>query len=53
MSMEKKEAIWILENGAWWDSLPDDMSDADKNLLLAAIDAAVDALQMDGTGIER
>lgn len=19
MSMEKKEAIWILENGAWWD----------------------------------
>lgn len=44
--MEKKEAIWILENGAWWDSLPDDMSDADKNPLLAAIDAALDALKM-------
>lgn len=44
--MEKKEAVWILENGAWWDSLPDDMSDADKNPLLAAIDVALDALKM-------
>lgn len=44
--MEKKEAVWILENGAWWDSLPDDMSDADKTPLLAAIDIAIAALKM-------
>lgn len=48
--MEKKEAVWILENGAWWDSLPDDMSDADKNPLLAAIDVALDALKMPEKG---
>lgn len=45
MDMSKQEAIWTLENGAWWDSLPDDISDAEKNPLLAAIDTAVAALR--------
>ena len=43
--MTNEEAIWTLENGAWWDSLPDDISDADKNPLISAIELAVDALK--------
>ena len=43
--MTTKEAIWTLENGAWWDSLGDDMSDADKNPLFDALDTAISALR--------
>lgn len=43
--MTTKEAIWTLENGAWWDSLGDDMSDADKNPLFDALDMAISALR--------
>ena len=43
--MTREEAIFTLENGAWWDSLNDDMSDADKNPLFDALDMAISALR--------
>ena len=43
--MTTEEAIWTLENGAWRDSLGDDMSDADKNPLFDALDTAISALR--------
>lgn len=43
--MTIEEAIWTMENGAWWDSLNDDMSDADKNPLFDALDMAISALR--------
>lgn len=43
--MTPKEAIHILQCGGWWDSLPDDISDADMNLLQDALDTAIEALE--------
>ena len=43
--MTREEAIFTLENGAWWDSLNYDMSDADKNPLFDALDMAISALR--------
>ena len=45
MSMTRKEATHILQNGSWWDCLPDDMSDADMNPLQDALDVALEALR--------
>ena len=45
MSMTRKEATLILQNGSWWDCLPDDMSDADMNPLQDALDVALEALR--------
>lgn len=43
--MTRKEATHILQNGSWWDCLPDDMSDADMNPLQDALDVALEALR--------
>lgn len=43
--MTRKEATHILQNGSWWDCLPDDMSDADMNPLQDALDVALSALR--------
>lgn len=43
--MTTEEAIKTLEDGAWWDSLPQDMSDADMNPLQDALDTAIAALR--------
>lgn len=43
--MDPKMAIHVLQCGSWWDSLLDDISDADMNPLQAALDAAIDALE--------
>lgn len=45
MNMTRKEATRILQNGLWWDYLPDDMSDADMNPLQDALDVALSALR--------
>ena len=45
MNMTRKEATRILQNGSWWDCLPDDMSDADMNPLQDALDVALSALR--------
>ena len=45
MNMTRKEATRILQNGSWWDCLPDDMSDADMNPLQDALDVALEALR--------
>lgn len=43
--MKIREAIKTLEDGAWWDSLPQDMSDADMNPLQDALNMAIAALR--------
>lgn len=43
--MDPKMAIHVLQCGGWWDSLPDDISDADMDPLQDALDAAIDALE--------
>ena len=43
--MTREEAIKVLENGSWWDSLDDDISDADMNPLQDALDLALAALR--------
>ena len=43
--MTREEAIKILENGGWWDSLDDDISDADMDPLQDALDLALTALR--------
>lgn len=43
--MDPKMAIHVLQCGSWWDSLLDDISDADMNPLQDALDAAIDALE--------
>ena len=45
MSKTRKEATHILQNGLWWDYLPDDMSDADMNPLQDALDVALKAIR--------
>lgn len=51
--MTRKEAAHVLECGAWWDYLPDDMSDADMNPLQDALDVALDALRADLVDTEK
>ena len=53
MSMTRKEAAHVLECGAWWDHLSDDMSDADMNPLQDALDVAFDALRCDWVDAEK
>lgn len=53
MSMTRKEAAHVLECGAWWDYLPDDMSDADINPLHDALDVALAALRCDWVDAEK
>lgn len=53
MKMTRKKAAHVLECGAWWDHLPDGMSDADMNPLQDALDVALDALRSDWTDAER
>ena len=43
--MAREEAIRTLENGGWWDSLDDDISDADMNPLQDALGLALAALR--------
>ena len=38
-------ALSVLNNGAWWDDIDDDASDADMNPLYAAIDTVNDVLK--------
>ena len=45
--MTREEAIRILENGAWWDNINPEMSDADAQPLYDALDVAVEALAHD------
>lgn len=53
MKMTRKEAAHVLECGAWWDHLPDDMSDADMNPLQDALDVALAALHCDWVDAEK
>lgn len=53
MGMTRKEAAHVLECGAWWDHLPDDMSDADINPLQDALDVALAALRCDWVDAEK
>lgn len=53
MKMTRKEAAHVLECGAWWDHLPDDMSDADMNPLQDALDVALAALRCDWVDAEK
>ena len=53
MKMTRKEAAHVLECGAWWDYLPDDMSDADINPLHDALDVALAALRCDWVDAEK
>lgn len=53
MGMTRKEAAHVLECGAWWDHLPDDMSDADINPLHDALDVALAALRCDWVDAEK
>ena len=38
-------ALYVLNNGAWWDDIDDDASDADMNPLYEAIDTVNDVLK--------
>lgn len=53
MGMTRKEAARVLECGAWWDHLPDDMSDADINPLQDALDVALAAPRCDWVDAEK
>lgn len=53
MSMTRKEAAHVLECGAWWDYLPDDISDTDMNQLQDALDVALAALRCDWVDAEK
>ena len=45
MTKQIKWALDVLNSGAWWDNIPDDVSDADMNPLYDAIDTVQDTLE--------
>ena len=45
MTKQIKWALDVLNNGAWWDDIDDDASDADMNPLYEAIDTVNDVLK--------
>ena len=45
MEKQIKRALDVLTCGAWWDNIPDDVSDADMNPLYDAITTVQDTLE--------
>lgn len=45
MKKQIEWALYVLNNGAWRDNIPDDVSDADMNPLYDAIDTVNDVLK--------
>lgn len=45
MEKQIKWALDVLNNGAWWDNIPDDASDAEIQPLCDAIDTVQDTLE--------
>ena len=45
MTKKIKWALDVLNSGAWWDNIPDDASDAERQSLCDAIDTVQDTLE--------
>ena len=45
MTKQFKWALYVINNGAWWDDIDDDASDADMNPLYEAIDTVNGTLE--------